>query len=83
MLNTQLGSLMNPAVGIQGGRGGKQKKTKSMLDFLLAAAKQSLLTDAVCYSFSLDLNSKVNNSSYPGFSPLSPQGFGSSLFLLI
>lgn len=36
-----------------------------MLGFLLHAAKKLFLTDAVCYSFSLILNSTVNNSSYP------------------
>lgn len=78
--NMQFGSLSSSVVGIWGGGESKQKKIKSSL---LAAVKQSLLTGAVCYSFSLYLNSNVHDSSYPRFSPLSPQGLGSCLSLLI
>lgn len=47
MLNVQMGSLLGPIPGIQGGREGKQKKTKALLGFLLDASK-TFLTDALC-----------------------------------
>lgn len=50
---------------------------------MLGAAKTSFLTDVLCYSFRLVLNSNVITHPIPRFLPSSPQGFGFSLFLLI